>query len=371
MSDSKVFQPIRIGDINLRHRIVLAPLTRLRADASHVPTEIVTKYYEQRASTKGTLLISEGTIISAAAGGLPHAPHVDTEEQLNGWKKVTEAVHKNESYIFSQIAALGRFANPQILQAEGNYDVVSASDVPIEGGVKPRPLTIDEIKEYVISFAAASRKAIYEAGFDGVELHACHGSLLDQFLQDVSNKRTDEYGGSIENRARFVLEVVDACAKAIGPSKLAVRLSPWNEANGMGMKDPIPTFTYLVTRLAELHPDLAYLHVVEPRITPDGQTKEVKPGQSNDFLRKIWAPRPLMSAGGYTLESAGEIISANPNELIAFGRHFIANPDLPKRLYAGVELNPYNRATFYDVGAAKGYIDYPFYEGSETKDILL
>ncbi|CAL1711105.1 unnamed protein product [Somion occarium] len=367
MSTSKLFQPITIGDIVLRHRVVLAPLTRLRTTSQHVLTDLAVEYYKQRSSTPGTLVISEGTIIATKAGGFPHIPVFETEEQLAAWKKVVDVVHANGSSIVAQIAALGRAADPKILEAEGGFELIGPSDIPVEGGPKPRPLTIPEIKEYVDLFATTATNAVKGVGFDGIELHICNGLLMDQFLQDVSNNRTDDYGGSIENRSRFPLEVINAIVKAVGPTKVGVRLSPWNDVNGMGMKDPVPTFTYFVSRLAQLHPTLAYLHVVEPRAA-GADDRVPKEGESNDFIRAIWSPRPFISAGGFTRDLAIEAADTK-GELIAFGRHFIANPDLPRRLIANVLLNSYDRSTFYAIGEAEGYTDYPFSDKLKGKDV--
>lgn len=278
-------------------------------------------------------------------------------------------MHEKSSFIFAQIVACGRTGDPDVLQAEGGFELTGPSDIPIKGRPNPRPLTVSEIKEFVQLFATVAANAMNVAGFDGVELHSANGYLLDQFLQDVSNNRTDEYGGSIENRVRFLLEVVDAVVKAIGPTKVGVRLSPWSDYNEMGMRDPIPTFSYLVSRLTELHPTLAYIHVIEPRVSGLGD-RNVRVGESNDFIRNIWSPRPLISAGGYTRELA--IAAADKaGDLIAFGRHFIANPDLPRRLIADVPLNRYDRSTFYAPGDPKGYIDYPFSDELKGKDVGL
>ncbi|KII83260.1 hypothetical protein PLICRDRAFT_180528 [Plicaturopsis crispa FD-325 SS-3] len=363
MSNSKLFQPVKIGDITLAHRVVLAPLTRIRADDAHVPSDLAAEYYSQRGSTPGTLLISEATFISPQAGGFPHVPGIYTDAQIAGWKTVTDAVHAKGSYIFLQQWALGRASRPEILAQEG-LPYVSASDVKLtDQPIAPRPLTIPEIKEYVQQYVTAAKNAI-KAGFDGVEVHCAHGYLIDQFLQDVSNKRTDEYGGSVENRARFGLEVIEAVTNAIGVKKTGLRISPWSRFQDMAMPDPVPTFSYFVQRLRELHPDLAYVHVVEPRVDA-GTTREggVPAGQSNDFVRAIWAPRPLISAGAYTRESAIEVVEEK-GDLVAFGRPFISNPDLPIRLKYGIPLTPYNRERFYEQGppADNGYTDYPFAE---------
>ncbi|KAK7451304.1 hypothetical protein VKT23_012646 [Stygiomarasmius scandens] len=372
MSTSKLFQPIKLGDVVLKHRVALAPLTRFRVDAKHVPLPIVKEMYAQRASTPGTLLITEATFIAARAGGYPNAPGIWSDEQIAAWKEVTEAVHAKGSFIYLQLWALGRAAYAAVLANEDpSYDLVSASDIPLSDRPKedprPRPLTIPEIKEYVSLYATAASNAVHKAGFDGVEIHGANGYLLDQFMQDVSNHRTDEYGGSVENRARFTLEVVDAVVKAVGPRKTGIRLSPWNTFQDMKMDDPKPTFSYVVSEIKKAHPTLSYVHVVEPRAKGQDILEKDPAGESNDFIREIWTSpesdengRRLISAGGYTRDLATKIADEK-GDIIAFGRPFIANPDLPLRLQHDIPLNKYDRTTFYTQGS-EGYTDYPFAE---------
>ncbi|EMD36589.1 hypothetical protein CERSUDRAFT_115624 [Gelatoporia subvermispora B] len=357
----QLFQPIQVGDVQLQHRIVLAPLTRLRADKTHAHTDLAVEYYKQRASTPGTLLISEGTFISAKAGGYANVPGLWTDEQLAAWKKVTDAVHAQGSYIFCQLWALGRAANAEQLKSEDPaFDVVSASDIPLTSGSKTRALTEAEIKEFIDTYRTAAHNAVHRAGFDGVELHGANGYLIDQFLQHVSNKRTDGYGGSIENRARFALEAVDAVVGAVGAGRTGIRLSPWGEFNEMRMADPKPQFAYVVEQLKARHPDLAFVHLVEPRISGTSE-RETDATESNDFIRDIWLPRPLISAGGFTRELA--IAQAEKTgELVGVGRYFISNPDLPLRYRHNVALTPYDRDSFYTRESPKGYTDFPFSE---------
>ncbi|KAF9811115.1 hypothetical protein IEO21_06633 [Rhodonia placenta] len=221
-----------------------------------------------------------------------------------------------------------------------------------------------EIHEYVQLYTAAATNVI-RAGFDGVELHGANGYLIDQFLQDVSNKRTDEYGGSVENRCRFALEIIDSVVKAIGVNKVAIRLSPWSTFQDMGMKDPKPTFAYLVSHIAEAHPDFAYIHVVEPRVEGN-LDRIVLEAESNDFLRRIWAPRPFITAGGFTRDTAFEA-AEKTGELVAFGRFFISNHDLPLRLAKNLPIVKGNRDTYYLVESPKGYIDYPFVDETAAR----
>ena len=254
-STSALFSPIRVGNINLQHHIVLAPLTRVRAHADHVPSPQAPAYYSQRGSAPGTLLVTEATFISQKAGGYDNVPGIYTDAHVEGWKKahciflsdywmradlrpglqVTEAVHEKGSFVFLQLWALGRAAQTEVLAKENNSPYVSASPIPLPGKPDiPRALTTEEIKEYVATYVAAAQNAI-RAGFDGVEIHGANGYLIDQFLQDVTNQRTDEYGGSIENRARFALEVTDAVVEAVGAERTGFRISPWGEFNGTCM----------------------------------------------------------------------------------------------------------------------------------------
>lgn len=266
-----------------------------------------------------------------------------------------------------QLGAIGRVASPSVLEANNPpLPLVGPSNIPATGHANPRALTVDEIQEYVQLFARAAENAVHRAGFDGVELHGANGYLLDQFLQDTSNDRTDKYGDSVENRSRFMLEAVDAVARAVGPERTALRLSPWSKFQDMGMKDPVPQYTHLITTLSEAHPSLAYIHVVEPRINGDVD-REHAAHESNDFIRALWKGRPYVTAGGYMAQSA--IAAAERgSELVAFGRYYISNPDLPLKLKANAALTHYDRKTFYVPGeredAHVGYTDYPFTEES-------
>ncbi|KAK7031848.1 putative inactive dehydrogenase EasA [Favolaschia claudopus] len=362
---SKLFQPIKVGKLALRHRVVLAPMTRLRANAEHVPyLPLVAEYYAQRAHRAGTLLLSEATLIAPRAGGAGHAPGIYTKDQIAAWRQVTDTVHAQGSFIFSQQVALGRVANVAQLQAKDpSFPYVSSGNVALSGrDVAPRALTVPEIKEYAALYAQSAKNAI-EAGFDGVEIHGANGYLVHQFLHDEVNNRTDEYGGSVENRARFPLEIVDAVVEAIGAERTAIRLSPWNQIQDMAMRDPIPTFSYVITQLAQRHPDLAYLHLVEPRIVGAFTREEGTVGshESNDELRAIWAPRQLIRAGGFTRQTALETAEEG-DDLIAFGRYFTSNPDLVTRIEKDIPFKPYDRPTFYLAGdsTSRGYTDHPF-----------
>ncbi|CAK5262902.1 unnamed protein product [Mycena citricolor] len=362
----QLFQPVSVGEMQLKHRIVMAPLTRYSSDSDRVPLKLVKEYYVQRASQPGTLIISEAMFIDERAAGYPHAPGLWSKAHIAAWKEIVDAVHAQGSFIYMQLWAHGRAAQPATL---GKNAHVSASDIPLSyrpaDEIKPRPLSTTEIAEYLELYARAAKYAVEDAGFDGVEVHGANGYLIDQFTQDVSNVRSDEYGGSIENRTRFALEVIDAVVAAVGPKKTGFRISPWNNYQDMRMKDPKPTFSYLLEQIKARHPDLAFIHAVEPRsvgedvLDDDTLSEDI----SNDFIREIWASesRRLISAGGYKRDSA--ILDGEKGELIAFGRLFIANPDLASRLMHDYPLNPYDRDTFYLDGVSdpRGFTDYPFY----------
>lgn len=359
---TKLFEPIKIGRHNLQHRVVLAPLTRFRATLEAVPTDLLVEYYKQRA-TPGGLLITEATFISRLAGGYRRAPGIYSKEQIEGWKKVTSAVHDKGGIIFLQLWHIGRTGSTS-LNPNGE-PIVSASNVPMPGKKPsgapyetPKPLEIHEINELVQTYKQAALNAI-EAGFDGVEIHNANGYLLDQFLNTSSNKRTDEYGGSAENRARFTLEVVDAIVNAIGPERTAIRFSPDGKIQGMQDDNPLETWGYVTSRLQEKHPNLAYLHFIEARSS--FYNDEVNIVDTLDPYRRLWKG-PFITAGGFSNAISHSVnVAQRTGNLIAYGRAFIANPDLPNRIRKQLPLSKYNRATFYTHDAA-GYIDYPFYE---------
>ncbi|KAA1467032.1 FMN-linked oxidoreductase [Dentipellis sp. KUC8613] len=366
-ASSKLFQPLQVGDITLQNRIVMAPLTRHRANDAHEPQDVALEYYTQRASVPGTLLITEATFIAAEAGGFPNVPGIWTPTQISQWKKIVDAVHAKGSFIYLQLWAIGRLADPEVLAREGGHPYVSSGSVnigdqrPEWGDVRPdpRPLTIPEIKKYVQLYATAAKNAVEGAGFDGVEVHGAHGYLIDQFSQPSINNRTDEYGGSVENRIRFGLEVVEAVVAAVGQKKTGLRVSPWSPWQvTKRMDDPMPTFTEFVRRVHDAYPDFAYLHVVEPRI--NGEEFQKVSVESNEPLRQIWKPKPFIVAGGFSREEAMRAADER-DVLVGFGRYFISNPDLPRRLQHDYPLRKYDRKTFYTPGpqAVEGYIDYP------------
>jgi NADPH2 dehydrogenase len=317
-------------------------------------------YYAQRASVPGTLLVSEGTYMTPEAGGYDFVPGLWEPAMLREWKKITDAVHAKGSYIYCQLWCLGRAARPKVMEKNG-LEVLSSSNLPIdsENGV-PRAMTEDEIWAFVGYYATAARRAVFEAGFDGVEIHGANGYMVDQFTQDTCNNRTDKWGGSVENRARFALEVARACVAAVGADRVGIRLSPYSEYQGMRMADPAPQFSYLIRELGNL--GLSYLHMTTPRV--QGALDVKNPTEDMGWAVEAWGKeRVLILAGGYRLDSAKSDIDVrfrDYNLCIAWGRWFISTPDLPFRLRKGIEVNKYDRATFYTAMSDKGYTDYPF-----------
>ncbi|WP_024275156.1 alkene reductase [Hyphomicrobium sp. 802] len=360
MSLSRLFSPLRLGRYDLAHRVIMAPLTRMRAGGGNVPNDLAREYYGQRASSGG-LIIAEATQISSSAQGYPATPGIHSAAQVEGWKKVTDAVHAKGGFIFLQLWHTGRSSHSSF-QPNGALPV-APSPIAIKSGTAltadwkpvpyetPRALELDEIPIIIESYRQGARNALV-AGFDGVELHGANGYLIEQFLHTRSNQRTDIYGGSIENRARLLLEVTAALVDVWGADRVGVRMSPFGTYNDVGDADPIALYRHVLTRLAEL--DVAYAHLIEAR---DGTSMEIEAPQDVDQLRPFW-PKTLILAGGFTGESAEAAIRSGRADAVAFGRWFIANPDLPLRLRLGAPLNPYDRSTFYG-GAAAGYVDYP------------
>ncbi|CAK4033534.1 NADPH2 dehydrogenase [Lecanosticta acicola] len=359
---SKLFEPLQIGSMKLSNRIVMAPLTRFRAEDNHVVMDMAQEYYEQRAKAyPGTLIVSEAVLVSPRASGYPNVPGIWNQEQIDGWRKIVERVHKAGSYIYLQLWALGRVANPGIKTAEGTGDVVSSSPTPYAPDAPvPRELSEAEIWQYIADYATAARNAI-QAGFDGVEIHAANGYLIDQFTQDTCNKRTDQWGGSIANRARFGVEVTKAVMAAVGAHKTGIRLSPYSEFQGMKMADPMPQFTHLAAELRRLRP--AYLHLVESRISGNA---DIEATEKIDALVQVWgATSPVLIAGGFTPDSARRAVDEEYKDrdlAVVFGRYFIPNPDLVYRIANGIELRKYERDLFYNAKSPQGYIDYDFCE---------
>jgi NADPH2 dehydrogenase len=374
-ASSELFEPLRIGNNDLSHRIVLASLTRFRTDTDQIPLPFVKDYYAQRASTPGTLLLSEATVVSRLAGSITHMPEFWSEAQIAAWKPVVHAVHAKGSYIFLQLCGNGRagfvaekkkdgagFIGPSAIAIGAEVD--GSGVVPIsEESPAPRAMTEEEIWQVIEDFAQAAKSAVEKAGFDGVEIHACNGHMLDQFLQDNSNQRTDAWGGNIEKRSHFTLEIIKAVVAQIGKERVGIRLSPWSTYLAMRMANPIPQFTHLIKGLSAL--DIAYLHLIEPRIGGDSFVESDKSESNLPFLEAWGDGRPVIVAGGYTVESAMKALGAGgvyegKKVAIAFGRHFVSNPDLVFRVRNGIALAPYDRNTFYEIGSEKGYVDYEF-----------
>ena len=360
---SKLFSTFQVGPLTLSHRVVMAPLTRMRADPGDLPNDLMAEYYTQRAS-KGGLLISEATPVSLRGYGYANAPGIYSDSQIPGWKKITDAVHGKDGRIFMQLWHVGRQSHPD-LQPNGDQPV-APSAIQAEGEAysvhgpvpfsMPRALELDEIPLIVEEFRQGAERA-KAAGFDGVEIHGANGYLPDQFLQDGTNKRTDAYGGPIENRARFLLEVVEAAVSVWGGDRVAVRLAPSGEYGSMSDSNPKATFGYVAEQLNRF--GLAYLHIVEPRIKGIELIREGEAPLAAQHLRPIFHG-PIIAAGGFDAQSADAIVAAGDADLVAFGRQFISNPDLPERLKRQLPLARYDRSTFYG-GNQHGYTDYPAY----------
>ncbi len=367
-TDLKLLEPFQIGSYTLKNRMVMSPLTRNRAGEGNVPREINAEYYQQRA-TAG-LIISEATQVSLEGIGYPLTPGIHTPEQVEGWKKVTKAVHDKNGLIFLQLWHVGRISHPS-LQPNGELPVAPSAIKPegvamtYEGEkpmVTPRALKTAEIPLIVEQYRQGAQNAL-EAGFDGVEIHGANGYLIDQFLHDGTNKRTDQYGGSLENRSRFLKEVTEAVVSVWGENRVGIRLSPDSVFNDMYDSDRKSLFSYVVKELNAF--PLAYLHLVEPR-TDGGETiKILSEGESlNAAYFRLLYRGVLVTAGGYNRESGEKVLRAGNADLVAYGRFFIANPDLPERFALNAPLNDYDRSSFYG-GDEGGYTDYPFLEETE------
>jgi N-ethylmaleimide reductase len=366
MSVNALFNPGRLGAIELPNRIIMAPLTRMRADGHGAQGPLNAEYYAQRASA--ALIITEATAISARGRGLPHMPEAHTEAQMEGWAKVASAVHAGGGRIVLQLVHNGR-ASHRAYMVENSLPV-GPSAIAISGKVYMpdfsfaeyetlRPLRIEELPGIVEEFRHAAARGM-EAGFDGIELHAANGYLLNQFLEDGSNQRTDKYGGNLENRCRLLFEVISAVKDSIGAERLGVRLSPLGTASGMHDSDPIALYTFVISELSKL--GIAYLHMIEARASGLGRTDVLKlDAPNNATLFSHMFNGPVISAGGYTPDTAVSAINLGHAHAIAFGRLFISNPDLVERIRTHAPLNSYDRTSFYG-GGALGYTDYPVLE---------
>lgn len=356
-STPSLFDSYRLGDLTLSNRIVMAPLTRNRAEPGFVPSPLAVEYYAQRASAG--LIVSEASQISQQGQGYQDTPGIFTDAQVAAWRKITDAVHAKGGHIVIQLWHVGRVSHTSL--QPGGAAPVAPSAIP--SGSKtfvnnaftdtsaPRALELSEIPGIVADYRKAAANAI-KAGFDGVEIHAANGYLIDQFLKDGSNTRTDAYGGSIENRARFLLEVTDAVIAEIGANRTGIRLSPVSPANGISDSAPQPLFNHVAEELEKRHP--VYIHVVEGAT---GGPRDVAPDFSFAELRKRYTGTWIVN-NGYDLDLAQKVVADGTADLVAFGRPFISNPDLVERLRRNAPLNELDRDTLYG-GGAKGYLDYP------------
>jgi N-ethylmaleimide reductase len=343
MKNEELFTSVEFGPSRLKHRVVMAPLTRSRSvQPGGIPGDLMLKYYSQRTSDGG-LIISEATQLSHASSGWHGAPGMYSDAQIDGWKKIVEVIHEKGGHIFAQLWHPGRFSTSI-------------------GWIQPSPhrsLEQSEILGVVEDYYKAVER-VKAAGFDGVEVHAGNGYLIDQFLQDGSNKRTDEYGGSIENRSRFLFEVVGAMVSAWSADRVAVRVTPNGTFNAMSDSDPEALHSHIANGLNRF--GLAYLHIIEPRISGSVVEKDNEPPVATQRLRKIFKGK-IIANGGFEPDTAAATVAQGDADAIAFGRYFVSNPDLPRRIREGFPLSVYDRDTFYTFDA-KGYTDYPFYNGT-------
>jgi N-ethylmaleimide reductase len=352
----KLFEKFTLGEISLTNRIVMAPMTRCRA-SHNIPNELIAKYYEQRASAG--LIITEGTSPSPNGLGYARIPGIFNKSQIDGWKKVTEAVHQKGGKIFIQLMHTGR-ASHSLNMPEGS-EILSASSVQLSGemytdqeGMKsypiPKEMTLSDIESTIEEYVKASKNAI-EAGFDGVELHGANGYLIDQFINTASNKRTDKYGGSHENRSRFAIEIAQQVAKAIGAERTGIRLSPYGAFNDMesfeGLED---CFEYLAKELGKI--GLAYIHIVDHSSMGAPEVSKSVKHKIRDVFGGV-----IIVSGGLDKNQAQQAIQEGDGQLAAFGKPFISNPDLVSRLQNDIELTPFDFTTFYTPGE-KGFTDY-------------
>lgn len=360
MSTQPLLTEATAGALVLRNRMVMAPMTRNRAPDGQ-PSELMIEYYRQRASAG--LIITEGAQIAADAIGYPNTPGIHDAEQVAGWRKVTDAVHAEGGTIVLQLWHTGRISHPSLL---GGQTPVAPSAIKPAGKiytasgmqefVTPRALELHEIPAIVAQYRQAAKLA-REAGFDGVEIHAANGYLIDQFLRDGTNHRTDEYGGAVENRVRFLVEVTEAVLQEWPAGRVGVRFSPVNPFNDIADSDPVGTFTYAAERMNRY--GLAYLHVIDP--VRDAKGNALQPSVA-PALRRAWAGTFIVN-GGYTRELGNDAIVNGDADLVAYGVPFLANPDLVERFALGASLNAPDVARFY-AGGEKGYTDYPVLEGA-------
>lgn len=359
---TKLFQPLKVGKNTLSHRAVFAPSTRFRALPDHTPLDLQLEYYDKRSRFPGTLVITEGTLPSLSTGVDAKVPGIYSDKQVEEWKKITDKIHENGSYASVQLWGLGRGADPVQSKKEGlKYKGVSAiyhsqeaEQAAKKAGNELQEYTTQEVEQVVQDFVRAGENAV-KAGFDYVELHGATGYLINQFFESSANKRTDKYGGSIENRARFALELIDGLSEAIGPEKVAIRISPWLKYTGMKAEQdeihPIATFGYFLGQLqkrADAGKELAYVSLIEPRIP--GMLSNEDAFGSNAFAKSVWKGI-LIRSGNYTYDVPDfkQLLEDIDDDrtLAGFSRYFLSNPDLIYKLQDGGELEHYDRKTFY------------------------
>ena len=365
---TSLFTPLKIGSVLLSHRVVMSPLTRMRASTpGNVPTELNAQYYGQRAS-EGGLIVTEATQVRADGQGSPATPGIHSADQVDGWRKVVSAAHAAGAKVFAQLWHVGRISHtshqpdggvplaPSPVAANGMALTASWTREPYP---VPRAVDLSEISGLVQSYVHAAENAL-AAGFDGIEVSAANGYLLEQFMQSRTNHRSDQYGGSVVNRCRFAIEVIEAVSSVANGRPVGIRLSPFGVANDSCEDDPMPVYACLLENATKL--DVDYIHVVEPRASGIAARGDVpRPGQPYaSALLRPWWPGILIANGGFDGPSAAAAIEEGSADAVSFGRMFISNPDLPRRIRLGATLTPYDRTTFYG-GDARGYTDYPVF----------
>lgn len=373
ISESKIWQPLQVGKVKLAHRVAMAPMTRYRNADDHTPLEMMTKYYADRASVPGTLIVTEATAVEAGTEGEANLPGVGTSAEVAGWKKIYDAIHAKRSFVFQQLWDLGRGGDPEYLTKCG-HKYISSGDLPLKGSssVRPSAMTEEEILDKIDQFRQAARRVV-DAGADGVEIHGAHGYLIDQFTRDSSNNRTDRWGGSTENRSRFLLEVVEAVVGEVGADRVGLRLSPFGTYQDSYSSDTWEQTGHVLESIKQKGHRLAYLSFVEPRFDPSLYGKTPPPGHPNPFgnraqstltfLEQWQDTSPVMVAGGYSAETAVRALEETYKDykvIIAFGRPYVANPDLVFRVKHMIAFTPYERATFFTNKKHEGYNDYAF-----------
>jgi len=364
MSGNEImFTPVNLGSIQLKNRLVMAPLTRMRALSGDIPNPLAKTYYAQRASAG--LIITEATQISPLGKGYPGTPGIYSPEQTAAWKEIVEAIHAKGGSIVAQLWHVGRISHSSLHPEQGPPEAPSAItptgqtygvDWKLHDYETPKAMSLDDITRLLKEYELAAQNA-KAAGFDGIEIHSANGYLLDQFLQDKTNQRSDQYGGSVENRLRLLAEVIETVSKVFASDRVGVRLSPYGTFNDISDSDPIGLFTAVIQKLNTYH--LAYIHMIEPRSTSAGGGDQVNEGApiTSELFRAAYQGK-FITAGGYDQALGEKVLEEDLADAVAYGRIYISNPDLVERFKQNAPLNPYNRATFYG-GQEEGYTDYP------------